>query len=169
MKKTIFLFFVLAAALSMTSCRKAVEKARRNIRIEAVEKVERHGLSGFDLVLRVMNNTGYKLVLHSAEVDVFYGESRVGRITLRESAEAPKHATTSVCTQWQLRISDPLALYMLAKKLDRGDAADVYVSYAAEGRGGPAPVNISQEKVPLSVFLNNFGLSVQDLGKYLGE
>ncbi len=36
--------------LLMVSCRRAVEKARRNIRLEAVEKVERKGMGGAEAV-----------------------------------------------------------------------------------------------------------------------
>ena len=53
---------LLAVAVSVSSCRRAVEKARRNIRFEGIEKVERQGLTGAEVVVRVMNDTGYKLV-----------------------------------------------------------------------------------------------------------
>jgi hypothetical protein len=41
------------------------------------------------------------------------------------------------------------------------------VSYAVEGRGGPAPVKISRERMPLSDFLNTFGLTIEDVKKQL--
>ena len=37
---------LLAVAVSLSSCRRAVEKARRNIRFEGIERVERQGLTG---------------------------------------------------------------------------------------------------------------------------
>ena len=40
------LWWLLAAAVSATSCRRAVEKAQRNIRFEGIERVERQGLTG---------------------------------------------------------------------------------------------------------------------------
>ena len=40
---------------------------------------------------------------------------------------------------------------------------------AVEGRGGPASVKNSEEMVPLSEFLNIFGLSLQDVKNYLDE
>ena len=43
------------------------------------------------------------------------------------------------------------------------------VSFAIEGRGGPARVKISREMMPLSEFLNIFGLSLQDVKNYLDE
>ena len=45
----------------------------------------------------------------------------------------------------------------------------VAVSFAVEGRGGPASVKNSEEMVPLSEFLNIFGLSLQDVKNYLDE
>ena len=152
---------LLAVAVSLSSCRRAVEKARRNIRFEGIERVERQGLTGAEVVVRVMNDTGYKLVLDAAEMGVYYAGGRVGTVVLREAVEVPRR------TLWQLKISDPLALYVLARKVKSGDLSQVEVSYAVEGRGGPAPVKISRERMPLSDFLNTFGLTIEDVKKQL--
>ena len=77
---------LLAVAVSLSSCRRAVEKARRNIRFEGIERVERQGLTGAEVVVRVMNDTGYKLVLDAAEMGVYYAGGRVGTVVLREAA-----------------------------------------------------------------------------------
>lgn len=169
MKKLLCILLLTAVALSLGSCRRAVEKARRNIRVEAVEKIELQGLTGAEVVLRVRNDTGYKLVLDNARLDIYYGRSRVGDIALREGVEVARRTTGSVSTRWRIRISDPLALYVLAKKIERNDLSEVAVSFSAEGRGGPAPVKISREMVPLSEFLTIFGLTMQDLKNYLKE
>lgn len=167
MRKYLFYTLLLAVGLSAASCRRAVEKARENIRVEAVEKIERKGLTGAEVVLRVKNGTGYKLMLKNARMDVYYSGSRVGDIRLREGVEVPRRTTASVQMEWQLRIADPLALYVLTKRIRENDFSQVTVSYAVEGRGGPAPVNISRDMVPLSEFLNIFGLTLQDVSNYL--
>lgn len=169
MKRILIYMMLVAAVLPMSSCRRAAEKARRNIRIEAVESVERRGQGGFEIVLRVMNNTGYKLELESAAFEILYAAKRVGSVTLRESVEVPKRTTQSVATQWQLRISDPLALYIMARKINAGDISQVSISLDVKGRGGPAQVNISRERVPLSEFLSTFGLTLNDIKTYLKE
>ena len=133
---------LLAVAVSLSSCRRAVEKARRNIRFEGIERVERQGLTGAEVVVRVMNDTGYKLVLDAAEMGVYYAGGRVGTVVLREAVEVPRRTTDSFRTLWQLKIS-------------------------VEGRGGPAPVKISRERMPLSDFLNTFGLTIEDVKKQL--
>ena len=46
MRKWLYCILLTAMVLPMVSCRRAVEKARRNIRLEAVEKVDRPGLGG---------------------------------------------------------------------------------------------------------------------------
>ena len=167
MKKILFYTFLLAVALSSVSCRRAAEKFRRNIRVEAVEKFEPHGLTGVDLTLRVMNDTGYKLALDEAKLDIYYGESCVGNIILREGVEVPRRTTMSLPTRWQIRISDPLALYVLTKKVQEGDLSQVGVAMNIAGQGGPKKVNISRERMPVSEFLNIFGLSPDDLKNYL--
>lgn len=154
-------------ALTVTSCRKAVEKAKNNIRVEAVERIERQGLTGAEVVLRVRNDTGYKLVLDEVRADLFYGDSRAATLSLRERVEVERHTVGSVGTLWRLKISDPLALYALTRKVQAGEIGQVSVSYALEGRGGPVPVKISRDRVSLSEFLNIFGLTLQDVTNYL--
>ena len=89
MRKFLLYLLLLAVAASAASCRKAVEKAQRNIRFEGIEKIERQGLTGAEIVVRVMNNTGYKLQLETAEIDVYYADGRVGTVVLREPVEVP--------------------------------------------------------------------------------
>ena len=96
---------LLAVAVSLSSCRRAVEKARRNIRFEGIERVERQGLTGAEVVVRVMNDTGYKLVLDAAEMGVYYAGGRVGTVVLREAVEVPRRTTDSFRTLWQLKIA----------------------------------------------------------------
>ena len=163
MRKFLLYLLLLAVAASAASCRKAVEKAQRNIRFEGIEKIERQGLTGAEIVVRVMNNTGYKLQLETAEIDVYYADGRVGTGVLREPVEVPRRTTGSFRTLWRVKISDPLALYVLLRKVEAGDLSQVGIAYALEGRGGPAPVKISRDRMPLSDFLNTFGLTLQDV------
>ncbi len=163
----VFSSLLLLAVILSTSCRRAVEKAQRNIRFEGIEKIERQGLTGAEMVVRVMNDTGYKLQLNMAEIDIYYSESRVGTIVLREPVEVPRRTTDSFRTLWRLKISDPMALYVLLRKVEAGDLSQVGVAYALEGRGGPAPVKISRDRMPLSDFLNTFGLTLQDVKNQL--
>lgn len=167
MRKYLIYLLLLGAAVSVTSCRKAVEKAQRNIRFEGIERVERQGLTGAEVVVRVKNDTGYKLVLNAAQVDIYYAGRRVGTILLREAVEVPRRTTDSFRTLWRLKISDPMALYVLAKKIRSEDLSQIALSVAVEGRGGPAHVNFSRERVPLSEILNTFGLTLQDVKNYL--
>lgn len=158
---------ILAVALSAGSCRRAVEKAADKVRFLGVEKVERQGLTGAEVVVRIDNGSGYNLTLSSAEIGIYYGNSRVGTVVLRDPVTVPRRTLQSFATRWRLQISDPLALYLLARKARAGEFGQVFVSCAVEGRGGPAPVKFSREKMPLSDFLNTFGLSIQDVENYL--
>lgn len=53
--------------------------------------------------MRVMNNTGYKLVLDAAEIGIYYADGRVGSVVLREAVEVPRRTTDSFRTLWRLR------------------------------------------------------------------
>ncbi len=169
MRKWLYCILLTAMVLPMVSCRRAVEKARRNIRLEAVEKVERKGMGGAEAVVRVKNGTGYKLVLERAKVDLFYAGSRVMSIILHGRVEVPRRTTGSFTSLWRVRTTDPMAYYVMVKKIREDDISQVAVSFAVEGRGGPASVKNSEEMVPLSEFLNIFGLSLQDVKNYLDE
>lgn len=152
MRKWLYCILLTAMVLPMVSCRRAVEKARRNIRLEAVEKVERKGMGGAEAVVRVKNGTGYKLVLERAKVDLFYAGSRVMSITLHGRVEVPRRTTGSFTSLWRVRTTDPMAYYVMVKKIREDDISQVAVSFAVEGRGGPASVKNSEEMVPLSEF-----------------
>ena len=116
MRKWLYCILLTAMVLPMVSCRRAVEKARRNIRLEAVEKVERKGMGGAEAVVRVKNGTGYKLVLERAKVDLFYAGSRVMSIILHGRVEVPRRTTGSFTSLWRVRTTDPMAYYVMVKK-----------------------------------------------------
>lgn len=165
--KWLWLVALVALAL-LPGCRRAAEKASRKIRIEAVEAVERHALSGIDLTLRVQNGTRYKLVLREASLGLWYNGTKAGEVILRGAVEMPRRTTASIETRWKFRIEDPVALYLIVRRIRAGDVASVGVSYEAKGRGGPARMHISQPMMPLSDFLRTFGLTMDELQTYLG-
>ncbi len=84
-------------------------------------------------------------------------------IRLHESVEIGKRTTESIMTRWKIRIDDPLIVLLLGRDLETDEPSQIFVSYSVEGRGGPASVNIAREKVPLSDFLNTFGVTLQDV------
>lgn len=166
MKKTGLLVLVAALCIVLPSCRRMAEKTREKIRVEAVERVEPQGFSGIEVVVRVVNDTRYRLLLERASFDLYAGANCVCGAVLAEPAEVARRTTASVATQWRLRIVDPLALYALVRRVRRNDLEQVNVSFSVEGHGGPASVNFSREKMPLSEFLNIFDLDLRELKNY---
>lgn len=164
---TLLLPVLLLLVLTMGSCRRAAENAARKIRLEAVEKIEPKGLTGAEVTLRIANGTKHKLALTKAAFALHYKESKAVSIRLHESIEIGKLTTESIVTRWRLHIDDPLAVLLLGRDLRADDLSQIRISYAIEGRGGPASVNIARENVPLSDFLNIFGLTLQDVKQYL--
>ncbi len=79
----------------------------------------------------------------------------------------PRRTTQSVTTRWKFRIDNPLALYALSRKLRQDDFTEVEVGFRIRGRGGPAAVNIREERMPLPDFLRIFGADTADLKTYL--
>lgn len=165
--KKIFTYLLIALTLSAVSCRRAAENAARKIRIEAVEEFRLRGLTGAEMVLRVANGTSHKLVLNQAEFSLYYNRNRAATIRLHESVEVGKRTTERVTTRWKLKTDDPLAMLLIVREIHANDPSQIYVSYALDGRGGPAHVNIAREMVPLSEFLNIFGITLQDVQQYI--
>lgn len=86
--------------------------------------------------MRVKNGTGYKLVLERAKVDLFYAGSRVMSIILHGRVEVPRRTTGSFTSLWRVRTTDPMAYYVMVKKIREDDISQVAVSFAVEGRRG---------------------------------
>ena len=166
-KRLLLLGLLLAATLPLGSCSRAVERARERIRLEAVESVRRLGLSGAGAVVRVRNDSRSRLVLREADLEFFLGGRPVLSARLHRPVEVPRRTTERVVTRWRLQILDPMALPVLTGRLRAGEIGQVAVSCRIRGRGGPVRVNISQEMMPLSDFLNIFGLTLQDVQNYL--
>ena len=156
MRKTGLLLLLAVLCAVLPSCRRTAEKTREKIRIEEVERVERQGLAGAEIVVRVVNDSRYKVVLERASLDLCMGQSRACSAELLRPVEVARRTTASVATQWRNRIVDPLALYAVARRVQRNDLSQIVVSFSVVGRGGPLAVNFSGEKMPLSEFLNFF-------------
>lgn len=167
MKRLFFYSLLLFAVLAMGSCRRSIEKTAQKIRFEGIERVQLQGLTSAEVVARIDNGSAHRLQLASARIDIHYADAVVGRLILEEPVEIDRRTQASIRTLWRLQISDPLTLFVLYRKVKAGELDRIALSFEIEGRGGPAPLRFSREKMSLSEFLTTFGLSVQDVQNYL--
>lgn len=158
---------MFAATLPLGSCRQAVERVAEKIRVEAIEKIERQGLTNARVTVRIANGTVHRLVLKAATIDVYYGTAPAASLVLKDEVAIEGRTTQSVTTDWRVKVSDLLALYALMRKVAADDISQVFVSFAANGQGGPIPVNIARERIPLSAILDTFGMNLQSVKNYL--
>ena len=158
---------MLIVACTMTSCRGMVEKARRDIAFEGIERVQLQGLSGVELGVKVKNMTRHKLVLKEMEFEVFLEGRSLVRGILSDRVEVEKRSHGVVVLPWRLSVSNPMALWVMLRKIPRRDFSKITVSYRLKGRGGLVPIKISRENAPISEFLNNFGVSANDAFKFI--
>ena len=63
----------------------------------------------------------------------------------------------------RLRVPDRAALYAVQRKLQRAETQRMTVSFALRLRVGDAVKKIGRRRMPLSDFLNTFGLRPEDL------
>lgn len=167
MKRLWIYTLLLAVALMAGSCRRSVEKVARKIRFEGIEHVQLQGLSSAEVIARIDNGSAYRLSLSAARMDLYYADALVGRMVLEEPVEIDRRTAASLRTRWRLQVSDPLTLFVLYRRVKAGEYDRIALSCDIEGRGGPAPLRFSREKMPLSEFLTTFGLTVQDVQNYL--
>ncbi len=163
MKRFLFLLLLLLLTLPMTSCRGIKERMRQKVRFEGIEAIQPIGLTSLEIGLRIANETAYDLHLNSATATLYYKESRVGSMILKEAVVQPRRTTSTLATQWLLDLNNPLAALALISRLKQEGSNEATVSLQLEGKGGPMPLTISREKMPLSDFLNIFGIKAEDL------
>lgn len=153
--------------LPLVSCRKAVERTVEKIRFEGVERIDVQNLSSVVATLGVDNGTSHRLRLDGATLTLRYDGTKIATATLTEPAEAPARTRSSVETRWRIRVGDPIALLVALRALREEDLTRFEADIEASGHGGPAPVNISRERVPLQKILNTFGITLEDLKKHI--
>lgn len=166
MRRLLLFLLCAAVACAATSCRRAVERSASKIRLEEVGRPVVLGPTAFELPLTVDNGSAHRLRLTAVSLALRCGEERAVELRLDGEVEIPRRTRAEVATRWRLRIADPLALYVVVRRLRAGELSDLAVDCAVEGRGGPAAVNISRERVPLSEFLNTFGLTTRDVAEF---
>lgn len=168
MKKYCALLLLLVSVLSLSSCSNRIERLQRQVRLEGIESVHLPNYQTLQMDLRVLNDSPHKLVLKGAEAHLYYKDYRLVTMRLNESVEAPKRSGSAVYpTYWDVEVGNLLSVLALLGKVRQGDLSDCSVDLMLEGRGGPVPINLSREKMPLSEFLRIFGLDSEDLTNLL--
>lgn len=165
-KQLLRLLLLLTVACTLTSCRGTIQKMRRKIQIERIDTVRVESLSSVEIDVVIHNGTAHKLRLDDAKIVLRYKESAVATMTLRERVEIPRRSGGVVTSRWWVEVNNPLAALALLPKLQQ-DVSQVTVDLLLEGHGGPVPINISREKMPLSVFLNTFGVELSAIKNLL--
>lgn len=159
MKRALLFALLVAVACTFTSCKGTIRKMRRKVQIERIDAMRVESLSRVEIDFAVKNGTAYKLHLDKAVLTLRYKEATVATMTLRDKVEIPRRSEGVVTSCWWIDVQNPLAMLSVVAKL-QSDPSQATVDVSLEGRGGPVPVNISREKMPLSVFLNTFGVDI---------
>lgn len=168
MKRFLLVMLVASCMLSLGSCSNMARKMSRKVKLEGVENVQLISLSQLRIDFRIMNQTAYKLQLEDAEASLYYRDVCIGTMHLKECVEVPKRTESELVeTYWAVEVGNPLTLLPLVGKLRKGDLSEMWVELEVKGHGGPAPVNLSYKKMPLSEFLRTFGVDPSELMNFL--
>lgn len=168
MKQRSLLWLLVGLSLLFSSCSGTVQKMRRKVKLEGIEDVRPTSLSSVRIDFRIMNQTAYNLHLKDAVAHLYYRDNCIGTMRLKERVEVPKRTASEVFpTDWAVEIGNPLSLIPILGKVRSGDLSELWVDLELEGRGGPVPVNLSREKMPLSDFLRTFGVDTDNMMTFL--
>ncbi len=167
MKRLLLLALCSLMLLPLTSCQSTKERIRNKIRFEGVREVRPAGLTALEIDVDATNGSGHKLQLEEARATLYYKGGEVGTMRLAEPVELPRRTSTTLTSRWLLDVRNPLAALAVAANIGRQELSQIHVTLELNGRGGPVPVTILREKMPLSEFLHIFGLEAADLTKLI--
>ena len=152
MRKWLYCILLTAMVLPMVSCRRAVEKARRNIRLEAVEKGRTQGDGRRRGRSAREERHGVQLVLERAKVDLFYAGSRVMSIILHGRVEVPRRTTGKFHVAVAREDYRPDGLLRDGEKIREDDISQVAVSFAVEGAGAGFGKKFGRDGAVVGIF-----------------
>ncbi|MDO4758066.1 MAG: hypothetical protein Q4A18_02235 [Rikenellaceae bacterium] len=168
MKYRILAILLVAFSLGLGSCSKSISKMRQKVALQGIEDVRVVSLSSVQIDFRIQNETAYNLHLKDAVAHLYYRDEVIGTMTLRDRVEVPRKTKSEVfSTMWNVDLGNPLKLLPILGKVRSGDLSELWVNLELEGRGGPVPVNLSRQKMPLSDFLRTFGVDVTNFTNLL--
>lgn len=163
LRRLLFGAVCLVLLLTVSGCRPSMTGPRQGVWVESVERLVRRGSVGMELDLTLRNDTERNLKIRRAELDIYYAGARAGTLRLCDPLHLGRRTTTRATTRWRMESQDPMALYVLERRIRGEEWSKIAVSYRLRGRAGMIPVKISGEMIPVSEFLNNFGGSLDDL------
>ena len=161
----------VVVAMGATSCKRhggeqlptATQKGV--VRIEQFEGIERgKGLSG-ELVLSVSNGLRSNITLTEAEVEINFGDKKIGSLALMGEVTLPKRVISSVKVPVSLTISSPLIAYGLLSKVLRGEFDKISVTIDAEAKVGPVHRHIYKENISIQEAMQSVGIPTDGLKK----
>ena len=159
LKRLHILCLALLAAATLGGCHRYLA---REVRI-VPKDVETYGSAGADVTLNVANRGGRPLRFEAAALSLAYDGGEVLRATLRDTVTVASGWEGDVRMRCRLRVPDRAALYAVQRKLQRAETQRMTVSFALRLRVGDAVKKIGRRRMPLSDFLNTFGLRPEDL------
>lgn len=161
MKKNLLrIFAALLLLLPLGSCRNVARRTAERIRIEGIGQVRTQGFTHLLLGLRTVNDSGRNLRLTEAEIALYApgAAEPVATAVLLEPLLLRRRTTAVLATKWRIDYAQALGWLPLLRALDSGNLDGWQISLRAKGRCGLVSRNISEERIPVSVFLRTFGI-----------
>ncbi len=137
-----------------------------DIMLHEVENVSVQGFSRIDLTLKVENQSGSKLRIEDARLDLRHGEMSLVDLKLGQQVIVPRKSTSSIPVSLRLKLSNPLGALSMMSNL-KSTLSQLTVSGEITAKAGWARKKIRFDKVPFTDFLRTFGADTDELFKMI--
>ncbi len=134
--------------------------------LHEVENVSVQGFSRIDLTLKVENQSGSKLRIEDARLDLRHGEMSLVDLKLGQQVIVPRKSTSSIPVSLRLKLSNPLGALSMMSNL-KSTLSQLTVSGEITAKAGWARKKIRFDKVPFTDFLRTFGADTDELFKMI--
>lgn len=163
---------VVMVSLALLSCnrrreqQKAEPAPKEKLRVERVEGVGRaEGEPGLVASLVVRNDFRHNVTLESATVELYYSTARICAAELKRPVSVPQRTTATVEVPFGIELSNPLAVYGVWNKVQRGEIDKISLTVVARVKVGPVGRDVKVEKIPLKKVLDMLGVTGEQISK----
>ncbi len=160
---------VLLLAATLSAYAAPCHRAERRVVCEGVSRITHLSSSGMNLWLDIDNQTYRRLVLARGEIDILIEGKLLASISLRDRVVIRRHSRAEVLIPLRFRSYGNVVVWQLLRRLFRGDAQDIAITYRIRGGTWLVRRNFSEENVAISEFFDTFAITKELIGELYAE
>lgn len=147
----IILVIAVVCTVSHSKAQPWVEK----LHVEGVAKVSHLSTSGMNLWVTINNESCYRYVIKSCEVDIHVEGRHMATVMLRDEVVIPRKSTKDVLLPLRFKARSSFALGRLVWRMIESGGKDITISYRMRAGLRLVKRNFKEENIALSDILGN--------------